>query len=275
MLSELIDYEGFDLMIRMKLFAVTVTTLAALSLAACGGSSSGTAATSKGTLKIGTEGTYSPFTFHDKASNKLTGYDVEVAEAIGAKLGRKVEFSETTFDSIFAGLEAKRYDVVANQITVTPERQAKYSFSQPYTVSTGVIVTRADDTSVTTVADIRGKTSAQSSTSSFAKDATAAGAKVEAVEGFTQAVTLLKQKRVDLTINDQLAVLDYLKTTGDTQVKIAATIGDPAGQAFAFRKGSELAPQFDQALKELRADGTLKTISQKWFGQDVSGPAAG
>jgi cystine transport system substrate-binding protein len=261
-------------MIRMKLFAVTMATLGALTLAACGGSSSGAAA-SGGTLKIGTEGTYSPFTFHDKASNKLTGYDVEVAEAVGRKLGRTVKFSETTFDSIFAGLEAKRYDVVANQITVTPERQAKYAFSQPYTVSTGVIVTRADDTSVKTVADIRGKTSAQSSTSSFAQDAADAGAKVDAVEGFTQAVALLKQKRVDITINDQLAVLDYLKTTGDTQIKIAATIGDPAGQAFAFRKGSDLAAQFDQALKELRADGTLATISKKWFGQDVSGPAAG
>lgn len=258
---------------RTKLLAVTAATLSVLVLAACGGSSGGDAGGSGGTLKIGTEGTYSPFTFHDK-SNKLTGYDVEVAEAVGAELGRKVEFSESTFDAIFAGLEAKRYDVVANQISVTPQRQAKYAFSTPYTVSTGVVVTRSDDTSVTSSADIRGKTSAQSATSNFAEAATGAGAKVEAVEGFTQAVALLKQKRVDITINDNLAVLDYLKTSGDTGVKIAAEIGDTTDQAFAFRKDSPLAAEFDGALKALKADGTLAKISQKWFGEDVSGPAA-
>jgi cystine transport system substrate-binding protein len=235
---------------------------------AAGGSSSGEV------LKVGTEGTYAPFTFHDPKTNKLTGYDVEVTEAVGSKLGRPVQFSESTFDAIFAGLEASRYDVIANQISVNPERQAKYGFSEPYTVSSGVVVTRADDTSVHSIADIRGKTSAQSSTSNFAATARKAGAKVEAVEGFTQAVALLKQKRVDITINDSLAVLNYLRTSGDKGIKNATTTGDRTQQAFAFRKDSPLPAQFDKALDQLRSDGTLAKISKKWFGQDVSGPAA-
>ena len=259
---------------RKKLMVAAALAVAGLSLAACGGASDAGSADS-GPLKFGTEGTYSTFTFHDKAAGKkLTGYDVEVAEEVAQKIGRKAEFSENTFDAIFAGLEAKRYDVVANQITPTPERQAKYAFSQPYTVSTGVVVTRADDTSVTTVADVKGKKSAQSATSNFAQQAKDAGAKVEAVEGFSQAVTLLKQKRVDITINDNLAVLDYLKSSGDAGVKIATKIGEPSVSAFAFRKDSPLAPQFDQALKDLTADGTLAKISQKYFGEDVSKPAA-
>jgi len=267
-------------------------TLAAVlllsALAGCGGGSTGgsSAGTSGGTsggssgsasgeaLRVGTEGTYAPFTFHDPKTNKLTGYDVEVTEAVGAKLGRPVQFSESTFDAIFAGLEASRYDVVANQISVNPERQAKYAFSKPYTVSTGVIVTRSDDTSVRSVADIRGKKSAQSATSNFAASARKAGANVEAVEGFTQAVALLKQKRVDITINDSLAVLNYLRTSGDKQIKIAARLGDTTEQAFVFRKDSPLPAEFDKALDELRADGTLAKISGKWFGEDVSGPAA-
>ena len=206
---------------RKMLMVAAAASLAVLSLAACGGGS-GSGSGADGPLKIGTEGTYAPFTFHDKASNKLTGYDIEVADAVAKKLGRKVEYSETTFDSIFAGLAAKRYDVVANQISVTPARQAKYAFSQPYTVSTGVVVTRADDSSVRSASDIRGKKSAQSATSNWAEAARNAGAKVDAVEGFSQAVTLLKQRRVDITINDNLAVLDYLKSSGDTGVKIAA-----------------------------------------------------
>jgi L-cystine transport system substrate-binding protein len=248
-----------------------------LLLTSCGGDSDeaggGSASGSDEVLRVATEGTYSPFSFHDPSSNELTGYDVEVAQAVGAELGMEVEFSETQFDSIFAGLEADRYDVIANQITITPEREEKYLFSEPYTVSTGVVVTRADDNSVTSLADVRGKRSAQSTTSSFAEVATEAGAQVEAVEGFTQAITLLKQKRVDVTINDNLAFLEYQKTTGDKDVKIAAEIDEPSEQAMVFRKDStDLQTRVDEALKALRADGTLASISEKYFGEDVSGP---
>ena len=258
-------------MTSTRFLAVSAAAVLALGLAACGGDSdSDSAAGSKEPLKVGTEGVYAPFTFHDEGTNKLTGYDVEVTEAIGAKLGRKVEFSETSWDSIFAGLEAKRYDVVANQVSITSERQAKYSFSQPYTFSSGVIVTRADDTSVSSVADIKGKKSAQSATSSFGEAATAAGAKVEPVEGLTQSLALVKQKRVDLTLNDSLSILDYQKKTGDQSIKIAGSFGDPTQQAFAFRKDSDLPAEFNKALDELRTDGTLTKLSEKYFGKDVS-----
>jgi cystine transport system substrate-binding protein len=263
--------------VRTRLSA-TIALATALLLTSCGGNSDtrgGSASGSSGSsgvLRVATEGTYAPFSFHAPGSNELTGYDVEVAKAVGAKLGKKVQFSETQFDSIFAGLESNRYDVIANQVTINPERQAKYLFSTPYTVSTGVVVTRADDASVHSLADVKGKRSAQSTTSSFAELATKAGAKVEPVEGFTQAITLLKQKRVDVTINDSLALLEYQKTTGDKGVKIAAKIDQPSEQALVFRKnGTDLQSQVDGALKALRADGTLARLSEKYFGEDVSG----
>ncbi|WP_246081073.1 amino acid ABC transporter substrate-binding protein [Modestobacter altitudinis] len=255
---------------------VALATATALLLTSCGGDSDdaggGSASGSGDVLRVATEGTYAPFSFHDPSSNELTGYDVEVAEAVGTELGMEVEFSETQFDSIFAGLESDRYDVIANQVTINPEREAEYLFSAPYTVSTGVVVTRADDNSVTSLADVKGKRSAQSTTSSFAEVATEAGAQVEAVEGFTQAITLLKQERVDVTINDSLAFLEYQKTTGDQDVKIAAEIDQPSEQALVFRKDStDLQTRVDGALEALRADGTLAGISEKYFGEDVSG----
>ena len=261
--------------VRTRL-SVTIALATTLLLTSCGGDSDdaggGSVSGSDDVLRVATEGTYAPFSFHDPSSNELTGYDVEVAQAVGAELGMDVEFSETQFDSIFAGLEADRYDVIANQITINPEREAKYLFSTPYTVSTGVVVTRADDNSVTSLADVQGKRSAQSTTSSFAEVATEAGAQVEAVEGFTQAITLLKQKRVDVTINDNLAFLEYQKTTGDKDVKIAAEIDEPSEQALVFRKDStDLQTRVDKALEALRADGTLARISEKYFGEDVSG----
>lgn len=266
---------------RTRVLAVAAAA-ATLALTACGSGSGsgddGTAADGSalaavqeaGVLRVGTEGTYAPFSFHDASDDELTGYDVEVITAVAENLGVEAEFSETTWDSIFAGLDAGRYDVVANQVSITEERTAKYDFSEPYTVSTGVVVVPSDSTGITSLEDVAGKTTAQSATSNWTQVATDAGATVESVEGFTQAIALLKQGRIDLTFNDNLAVLDYLKSSGDTDVTIAFETDDVVEQGFPVLKGSDLAPAIDEALDELRADGTLAEISEKWFGQDVT-----
>jgi cystine transport system substrate-binding protein len=248
---------------RRKLFtAVLLAVVAATGLSACGDGDSGT-------LKVGTEGTYAPFSFQGPGL-KLTGYDVEVIEAVGQKLGRKVEFVQTPWDAIFAGLESKRFDLVANQVTINDERKNKYELSQPYTTSEGVIITKSDNNTITTLADLSGKTCAQTATSNWGKVAAQAGAKVEAVEGFVQAIQLLKNNRVDATLNDSLAVAEYNKKTGDTTVKVAGKTGETSQQAFAARKGDALIGEINTALDQLRADGTLARISDKYFGTDVS-----
>src|SRR3569833_2093995 len=94
---------------------------------------------SDGTLKIGTEGTYAPFTYH-AASGKLTGFDVEIAEEVAKRLGVKTQFVETNWDGMFAGLDAKRFDMVANEVSIRPDRQEKYDFSDPYIVSKAVLI---------------------------------------------------------------------------------------------------------------------------------------
>lgn len=271
---------------HLRRLATPLVALAALiSLAACsageptGSTTSGSSATAEdalaklqasGVLRIATEGTYAPFSYHDESTNELTGYDIEIVTAVAGKLGVKPEFTETVWDSIFAGLEAERYDLIANQVSVTDERKQLYDLSDPYTKSTGVVIVKADNTSITSLADVSGKVAAQSSTSNWAKTAADAGATVEPVEGFTQAATLIKDGRVDLSFNDNLAALEYLKTVSDPGVKIAFTTDDVVYQAFALRQNSGLLPAINQALADLAADGTLASISEKYFGQDVS-----
>lgn len=263
---------------RLTVLAVTLG-LSALALTACsGGTTSGASSdagsdydlVSGGTLTVATEGTYRPFSYHEGAG-ELTGFDVEIAKAVADKLGLQVKFQETQWDAIFAGLDAGRFDVIANQVSINPERQEKYTFSSPYTVSRGVVVTTEDDDSISSFADLSGKTTAQSLTSNWYELATSSGAQVEAVEGWAQAVALLKQGRVDATINDQLTYLDYEKTNSPTGLKIAAETEDTSESAFAFKKGQdELADAVNSALEELRADGTLTQISEKYFGADVT-----
>ena len=251
---------------------LVLLALAMVFLSACGSSgSTQDPIKSAGVLRVGTEGVYSPFSYHDPATGELVGYDVDVAKAVAEKLGVRVEFVETPWDSIFAALEAKRFDIVANQVTINPERQGKYDLSQPYTVGEGVIVTRANDNSIKTLADIKGKTAAENATSNWSQVAREAGANVESVEGFTQAITLLNQGRVDVVINDSIAVYAYLAETGDKSVKIAGTVGEKSEQGFAARKDSGYLPELNRALGELRADGTLAEISEKYLKTDATG----
>lgn len=249
--------------------------LAGLVLTACGseGGDSDEPIASAGVLRVGTEGVYPPYSFHDPGQGgQLAGYDVDVARAVGDKLGVRVEFVETAWDSIFAALEADRFDIVANEVTITPEREAKYDLSAPYSTAEGVIVTRADDTSITSLADLEGKRSAQSPTSNWATVAEQAGAQIVSVDGFAQAISALNDGRVDVLVNDSLTVLAYQAEHPDAPIKVAATTGETSEQAFAARKNSGLLPELNRALDELRADGTLTRISEKYLDVDLSRP---
>jgi cystine transport system substrate-binding protein len=271
---------------RASTIRIAIAAAAAISLAGCAGngSGSGSNATSAGgddslaavqeagTLVVATEGTYRPFSFHEDGGGELTGFDVEIAEAVGEELGVDVQFQETQWDGIFAGLEAGRFDTIANQVTMTPERTDTYEFSTPYTYSTGVIVVPSDDTSIDSFESLQGKRTAQSLTSNWRTLAEESGATVEGVEGWAQSVALVEQGRVDATINDKLTFLDYKKETGAAGLKIAAETEEQSQSAFAFRKGSvALADAVSEALATLKSDGTLAEISEKYFGEDVTG----
>lgn len=263
---------------RRLLPTLALVLASTLALSACAGGSADEPSAqgaaydlvTDGVLTVATEGTYRPFSFHD-SSGELVGFDVEIAQAVADELGLDVRFQETQWDAIFAGLDAGRFDVIANQVSINPEREAKYLFSEPYTVSSGVIVVLEDDDSITSFDDLAGKTTAQSLTSNWYELATASGAQVEAVEGWAQAVALLRDGRVDATINDELTFLDYDKTEGSTGLKIAAETDDPGLSAFAFTKDKEaLVAAVDEALARLREEGVLAEISEKYFGADVT-----
>lgn len=269
------------------LSTLAISTVAALTLASCGGgdetqgedapaeeSTSGLTleeVQEAGVLTIGTEGTYRPFSFHEGGAGELTGYDVEIVTAVAEELGVEAEFEETQWDAMFAGLDSARFDVIANQVSITEEREQSYLFSAPYTVSNGVIVTLAENDEISSFEDLEGATTAQSLTSNWNELARESGAEVEAVEGWAQAVALLEQGRVDATINDKLTYLDSQQTNPDDGIKIAAETTDSSHSAMAFRQGSDdLVKAVDEALEELSTDGTLAKISQQYFGADVT-----
>jgi L-cystine transport system substrate-binding protein len=227
---------------------------------------------SAGVFKVGTEGTYAPFTYHDE-SGKLTGFDVDIASAIAQRLGVKPEFVEGKWDGLIAGLDVNRYDAVINEVSVTDARKAKYDFSTPYITTRAVLIVRTDNTTIKTFDDLKGKKSANTLTSNFGKIAKDHGADVVGVQGFNESIDLLTSGRVDATINDSLSFLDFKKHKPDAQVKIVATdsSSDADQSAVLLRKGDPaLVAAIDKALADIKADGTYAQISEKYFGKDVS-----
>lgn len=227
----------------------------------------------KQTLLVGTMGTYAPFTYHEK-DGRLTGYDVEVTRAVANKLGVQVEFKETPWDAMMAGLKSGRFDLVANQVALTsPERQAMFDKAEPYSWSGKMIVARQDHAPINKLEDIKGVKTAVMLASNYDEVAKKMGADLVHTDTMAQGLLNVQQKRADITLNDELSLLDYLKKNPDSGLKAVwrTPVEEKLGAGLVMNKGNDEALQkITSAMKELQADGTLKKLGEQFFGEDVS-----
>nr|WP_315049182.1 amino acid ABC transporter substrate-binding protein [uncultured Campylobacter sp.] len=221
-------------------------------------------------LIVATEGTFSPFSYYDE-QNELTGYDVEIAKAVAQKMNIKLEFLTAPWDAMLAAFDAGKADVVFNQVNMTEDRKKKYDFSVPYTALHGVIMVHKDTNDIHSLEDLKGKTDADSATGNWAEVARKYGANVVTVDGFSKAVELLMQKRIDFILKTNVVFLDYVKQRPGAPIKVVYTAKEPIYTAAIIHKGNaELVAAINKALNELRAEGKLKEISEKYFGEDIS-----
>ena len=244
-----------------------IKTLIACALLICGANSK---TLREGTLKVATEGTFSPFSYYND-KNELVGYDVDVARAVAEKLGLKIEFLTAPSDAMLAAFDAGKADAVFNQVSITDERKKKYEYSVPYTVVYGAIIVHKDNNDIKSFEDLKGKKNADSATSNWAQVAKKYGAQNVTVDSFAKSMELLIARRVDTVVRDNTVFYDFLKQRPDAPIKIAAKLKDVDYSAAIVQKGNkELADQISKALNELKAEGKLKEISLKYFGKDVS-----
>ena len=229
----------------------------------------------RGTLVVATEGAWSPWTYHDE-SDKLVGYDVEVATALAEKLGVKAEFVEGAWDGLFAGLDSGRYDIVCNGVELTEERALTYDFTVPYGYIHTALAVRSDNTDITTFEDLAGKTTANSIASTYMTLAESYGAEVLGIDTLDETIQMLVAGRVDATLNADVSFYDYLNVHPDAAFKLVAETPDASHVCIPVRKGGEsdtLLAAVNEAIDALRADGTLAEISEKYFGSDISSEA--
>lgn len=226
----------------------------------------------RGTLIVGLEGDWAPWSFVGE-DDELTGYDVEVAKAIAAKLGVEAQIVPGEWDGLFAGMDAGRYDIVVNGVEVTPDREEKYDFSQPYAYIRTALIVRGDNEDILTFEDLDGKKTANSIASTYMNLAESYGATCYGVATLDETLTMVLQGRADATLNAVVSFTDYMSQHPDSNLKIVATTEEATNVAIPMRKDEDtttLRQAIDQAIEELREDGTLSELSLRFFGEDIS-----
>ncbi|WP_434997546.1 amino acid ABC transporter substrate-binding protein [Vibrio scophthalmi] len=223
-------------------------------------------------VKVGMSGRYFPFTFVEK--DKLQGFEVDLWDEIGQRNGYQVEYVTASFSGLFGLLETGRIDTISNQITITEARQAKFLFADPYVIDGAQITVRKGNDSIQSVTDLAGKTVAVNLGSNFEQLLRSYDKDNQITiktydTGIEHDVAL---GRADAFVMDRLSALELIKKTG-LPLQLAGEPFETIENAWPFlnnARGQKLQSEVNQALAAMRADGTLATISEKWFGADIT-----
>ena len=223
-------------------------------------------------IDVGMSGGYVPFTFVEQ--DVLQGFEVDFMNAVGEEIGREVNFVTMSFSGLIGALQAGRIDTVANQITITPEREEAFIFSQPYVIDGAQVVVREGNEEIGGVEDLRGHTVAVNLGSNFEELLRelpyADEIDIRTYESNIEQDTALG--RVDAFVMDRVSTALVIRDSGLP----LALAGEPFSEirnALPFRNDEEglaLRDEVDAAITTLREDGTLAAISQKWFGTDIT-----
>ncbi|ANY70698.1 cysteine ABC transporter substrate-binding protein [Paenibacillus sp. BIHB 4019] len=226
-----------------------------------------------GVLKVGLMGTYAPYNFLNE-NKEMDGFDADIAKEIAKRLGVKAEFVAQEFSGMIAGLQAKKFDVVISQMTITDERKEQMDFTEPYiTNSVKIIVAEKNDT-ITKLADFKGKNigvGLGTNDETYLRKTVLPEVGNFTIKTYDDVITSLQDLnagRIDATINNMYALKPIVEKNG---FKIKA-VGDPIksdNAGIAVRKDNpEFRDALNEALKAMKADGTYKTIFVKWFGEE-------
>ena len=253
---------------KLVILMMSVIAAVAMLTAGCGGSDKADKNAEK-VLRVGTEPTFAPFEFQEEGSKEYTGFDMDLARAIGKQMGYKVEIQNMGFDALIPALNAGNIDMVAAGMSITEERQKAVTFSDTYYTSGLIVMVNKDNTEVKSIKDLEGKRIAvQIGTTGENKARTVKDAKVTAYNTNTEAALELQNKGVDAVINDSPVVGYYLAQGGNKTAMTVGEVMEAEQYGLAVKKGNDkLAGEINKALAELKKNGEYDKIYKTWFGE--------
>jgi len=225
-------------------------------------------------VKAVTENAYVPLNFADPKSGEGIGWEYDAFNEIAKRLNLSVEWSLSSWDTMIQAVREGQFDVGMDGITITDERKQQVDFSDPYMVSEQFMLVRGDEDRFTDAASFAADENlfvgAQAGTTNFytavynVLDGDEANPRIKLFETFGASVQALKSGDVDLVLMDKTSAAGYIGASpGSFKV-----IGDPLGTeefGFIFTPGSDLVQPVNAAIAEMKADGTLEKLNQKWF----------
>jgi len=212
---------------------------------------------------IGIDPTLQPMEYME--NGKMLGYDIDLANFIAKELGTQVEFKNILFDNLFSALEQKQIDMIISAVTITPERQKKYDFSDQYLNAGQVIITKKNNTLIKSTADLKRKKIATQKGTTNEESAIkyTADNLVIRYPDFEQATKALVDDKVDALFTDLPSAKGI--TVANPTLKIASDPFTNEYYGIVFRKGDPAVKQVNQALESIRVKGFLTDLKQKWL----------
>lgn len=255
---------------KSMLLVTALVLLLSFTLSACGGSGNSKV------LRVGVDDSYPPMEYKDADGKTTIGFDVDVAKEIGKRMNKDVEFVSTAWDGVFAALEADKFDCIISSCSINDEREKNHSLTKAYIANKLVMVTSKANTDIKSPQDLKGKkVGAQTGTTSsdyVEKELIPKGVNTELskYDLVTQPFADLKVGRIDAIIVD-IVVAKYYLAKDKESFKVAWESPDSEPMAICCqKKGTALRDQIDKILNDMRTDGSMKKISEKWFGEDVT-----
>lgn len=261
-----------------NIWKTSLVILVGITLVACGNQSE--EERGQQVVNVGTMGTYEPFSFYDE-DDLLTGYDIEVLRAAEAYMPNVTfEFQSGPWDTLFPGLDADTYQLLANQLTSNSDREAKYEITtESYFYDITQPIVRADNTTIASLADLAGKTVGVTVGDSHTRaleeynEAHGGTITIKYYEAdITSVLEDLVNGRIDATVNNPIMAKRKADTLG-LQIKVIDDTLTKAPAVFVMKKGEAgetLRKQLDEALTKMKEDGTLSKLSKAWFGSDYT-----
>ena len=255
---------------KKKVLSVVLAAACMVSMAACGSSNKSSDSNSdKGQDKLvmATNAEFPPYEYYD--GDDVVGIDVDFAQAIADKLGMELSVEEMAFDSIIPAVQSGKADFGAAGMTVTEERQSQVDFSDSYYTGRQVIIVREDNTDITGPDDLNGKkigvqlgtTGDIYSSDDYGDD------NVERYNKGVEAVQALQQGKIDAVIIDDQPAQTFVKE--NEGLKILDTEYVEEDYALCFKKGNDLVDKVNDAIAELKKDGTFDKIVEKYINTDA------